>query len=447
MDPKTVSTKEKQNAVKEAFVFAWEGYKKFSWGYDENRPVSNNHNNPRNGWGATIVDALDTLYIMGLQEDFSLATDFVSRIDWKHPPTSSLVQVFETVIRYVGGLLSAYDLSQNPVFVERARDLTDRLLPAFNSTTGIPYQYIDITSGEPRRGGASVLAEVGTVQLEFNRLSDITGDPKYRQAGQKVIDYFDTKVSGQHPKGLYPIFIDPESGNFQSGYITWGGMGDSFYEYLVKVYVYSGKRDEQKMRMFIDSIRSTQEHMVVSPKNHTSRRLLADLDGKTKKHVMGELACFVPGAFLLAAQTMPELYDIVPLASDVLDSCVLAWTSTKTGIAPEVFGWADPETGEFPVPKSERNQELAEQFGVFPVGDGYILRPETLESIFYFYRHTKDEKYRDLGWELFRSIQLHCRANSGYSGIRHVDSISPEWDDRQERLLAIYKPQLIYPQD
>lgn len=131
---------------------------------------------------ATIVDALDTLYIMGLQEDFSLATDFVSRIDWKHPPTSSLVQVFETVIRYVGGLLSAYDLSQNPVFVERARDLTDRLLPAFNSTTGIPYQYIDITSGEPRRGGASVLAEVGTVQLEFNRLSDITGDPKYRQA-------------------------------------------------------------------------------------------------------------------------------------------------------------------------------------------------------------------------------------------------------------------------
>jgi mannosyl-oligosaccharide alpha-1,2-mannosidase len=129
------------------------------------------------------------------------------------------------------------------------------------------------------------------------------------------------------------------------------------------------------MRMFIDSIRSTQEHMVVSPKNHTSRRLLADLDGKTKKHVMGELACFVPGTFLLAAQTMPELYDIVPLASDVLDSCVLAWTSTKTGIAPEVFGWADPETGEFPVPKSERNQELAEQFGVFPVGDGYILRP------------------------------------------------------------------------
>lgn len=131
---------------------------------------------------ATIVDALDTLYVMGLKKEFAEATDFVANIDWAHPPTSSHVQLFETIIRYVGGLLSAYDLSHNPVFVERAVALADRLLPAFNSSTGIPYQYIDITTGTPIKGGPSVLAEIGTVQLEFFRLSDITGDQKYRQA-------------------------------------------------------------------------------------------------------------------------------------------------------------------------------------------------------------------------------------------------------------------------
>jgi mannosyl-oligosaccharide alpha-1,2-mannosidase len=211
--------------------------------------------------------------------------------------------------------------------------------------------------------------------------------------------------------------------------------------------------------MFVDTVRSTLEHMIVSPKDHPEIKLLAELKGDNKKrHKMDELACFVPGTFLLAANTIPELHDIVGIASDLLESCVLAWTSTKTGIAPEIFGWVDPETGEFPVPKSDRTIELADKYGVFPVADHYILRPgkhtvgnlihmnnilnmyshlETLESIFYFYRYTKDEKYRDMGWKIFESIQLHCRANSGYSGIRFVDSISPSWDDRQERLVII----------
>jgi mannosyl-oligosaccharide alpha-1,2-mannosidase len=220
--------------------------------------------------------------------------------------------------------------------------------------------------------------------------------------------------------------------------------------------VYSGYRDDQKKRMFVDTVRSTLEHMIVSPKDHPEIKLLAELNGDKERHVMDELACFVPGTFLLAADTIPELHDIVGIASELLESCVLAWTSTKTGIAPEIFGWVDPKTGEFPVPKSDRSIELADKYGVIPVVDSYILRPgkhtavnlilmcnklivhlliETLESIFYFYRYTKDEKYRDMGWKIFESIQLHCRANSGYTGIRYVDSISPEWDDRQERFV------------
>lgn len=146
-------------------------------------------------------------------------------------------------------------------------------------------------------------------------------------------------------------------------------------QYLAKSYVYSGYRDEQKKRMFVDTVRSTLEHMIVSPKDHPDIKLLAELDGDKKRHVMDELACFVPGTFLLAADTIPELHDIVGIASDLLESCVLAWTSTKTGIAPEIFGWVDPETGEFPVPKSDRTIELADKYGVFPVADPYILRP------------------------------------------------------------------------
>lgn len=148
---------------------------------------------------ATIVDALDTLYIMDLHEDFAKATDFVAAIDWSSSDVTMEVQVFETVIRYVGGLLSAYDLSGNPVFVERARDLVERLLPAFDTPTGIPYHSINLDTGKPKMNRyikekyldrqpvvisnyVSILSEAGTVQLELNRLSDITGDPKYHLA-------------------------------------------------------------------------------------------------------------------------------------------------------------------------------------------------------------------------------------------------------------------------
>lgn len=100
----------------------------------------------RNGWGATIVDALDTLHIMGLRKEFKQAQDFVGTIQWDKIKDDEPVQLFETVIRYVGGLLSAYDLSHEKVFVRKAVELVDRLLPAFNTPTGIPYQYVNFTS-------------------------------------------------------------------------------------------------------------------------------------------------------------------------------------------------------------------------------------------------------------------------------------------------------------
>lgn len=149
-----------------------------------------------------------------------------------------------------------------------------------------------------------------------------------------------------------------------------------FMQYLAKQYVYSGGRDEQAKRMFIDVIRSTEKYMVSSPKNHTQHKLLGNLRGNLElEPVMDELACFAPGTFLLAARNIDELHDIEPLAADILDSCVLAWISTRSGIAPEVFGWIDDKTGRHREPMDPRKEELASEFGVFPIVPGYILRP------------------------------------------------------------------------
>jgi len=135
------------------------------------------------GLGATLVDSLDTLYIMGLKEEFKKARDWVAEsLDFDKDYEAS---VFETIIRVVGGLLSAYDLSADKIFLEKARDITDRLLPAWDTSSGIPYNRINLAQGKASNpgwnGGNSILADSGTEQLEFIALSQRTGDQKYQQ--------------------------------------------------------------------------------------------------------------------------------------------------------------------------------------------------------------------------------------------------------------------------
>ncbi|KAI9272993.1 glycoside hydrolase [Phascolomyces articulosus] len=433
-DAHQLTLNEKQQYVKQAMMFAWDGYRTFSWGSDENRPVSNRPVNTRNGWGATIVDGIDTLYLMGLYGEFNEARDYIANIDWDATHGSSLVQVFETTIRYVGGLLSAYELSGDEMFVEKTVELVDRLLPAFNTPTGIPYQYVNFRSGKGVKSGfpdgASCLAELGTVQLEFTRLSEITGDWTYHHIGQRVYETF-IQLKTDQP-GLFPHLINPDTGDAVGDYISWGGMADSFYEYLIKQHVMAGGKDTEKKDMMVQSIRSMERYLITRPKGHPELALLSDINGETHSPVMDELACFAPGNLLLAARTTPELADIEPLAFDMMHGCYNAWASTRTGIAPEVFAYMDEDGNTVVGNLTGRREYLARVHGVFPLAASYILRPETIESLFYFYRFTHDRRYQDMAWDIFNSIHTYCRANSGFSGINNVDAYYPNWDDRQE---------------
>ncbi|KAI8341348.1 glycoside hydrolase [Chlamydoabsidia padenii] len=430
-----ITDEEKQQAVKNAFVFAWQGYRNYSWGFDENRPVTNSPVNTRNGWGATIVDSLDTLYIMGLKDEFKEARDYVAAIDWSN--TQDHVQVFETCIRYVGALLSAYDLSHDTIFITKTVELVDRLLPAFTeSPTGIPYQYVDFKTGKAVKSnwpeGASCLAELGTVQLEFTRLSQITGNWKYHDIGQRVYNSFKNMKTSH--KGLFPHLINPDTGVPVGDYITWGGMADSFYEYLIKQYIFSKSQDTMKKEMVIAAVKGVKKHLLRSPKDHDNVMFLSNIQNGVDMPVMDELACFAPSALLLSAHWIDELADIEKDATKLLQGCYNAWASTRTGLAPEVFGWITKE-GSTVGNLTQHQERLAQQFGVFPFYSSYILRPETLESLFYFYQFTHNRKYQEMAWEIFNSLHTYCRAKSGFSGVDNVDTFFPKWDDRQESFL------------
>lgn len=220
---------DRKNKVKQAFLHAWNAYRRDAWGKDEYHPITKYGTNMiQKGQGFTIVDSLDTILLMGLDKEFQEAKAWVR--DELNFDQDGDVNLFETTIRVLGGLLSAYDQSgHDPVFLTKAVDLADRLMGGFETPSGIPYASVHL---KDRRGvpshdrGISSTSEVATLQLEFKYLSYLTNDDKYWKAAENVVLKMRQLDSLD---GLVPIYINPYTGNFHGGEIRLGSRGDSYY--------------------------------------------------------------------------------------------------------------------------------------------------------------------------------------------------------------------------
>jgi mannosyl-oligosaccharide alpha-1,2-mannosidase len=183
----------------------------------------------------------DTLWIMGLHDEFNNAVKAIKEIDFSTCALDQL-NVFETTIRYLGGFLSAYDLSggKYPILIQKATEMGDMLYKAFDTPNRLPitrWNFKAALGGAEQEADDSVLvSEIGSLTLEFTRLSQATGDPRYFDAVQRITDVFDAQQDKTKLPGMWPVVVNAKAGDFAdySGF-TIGGMADSLYEYLPKV--------------------------------------------------------------------------------------------------------------------------------------------------------------------------------------------------------------------
>jgi mannosyl-oligosaccharide alpha-1,2-mannosidase len=395
--------------VKNMMKHAWNSYERYAWGMDELHPIKGKGQNwaSPNGYAATIIDSLDTLYIMDLKEEFRKGRDYVVKnVDFQ---VNSPVSVFETNIRILGGLLSAYELSQDPSLLKKAELIGNKLLPAFNTTSGIPVSTIILSSGIHTSGYTSILAELGTLQLEFICLSKLTNNPKYEHAALKVIDVI-SAIPKPH-KGLYPTTVNHHSEAFIfNGYYTVGALADSFYEYLLKVWIFD-KRKGNFRKLYDESVEAIIEYLVGRAENGSV--YIGEGGPGGIDNEMEHLTCFAGGMFALGAHSKKEgnWKEIFQLGKSLTETCYKMYKLSKTGLGAEK---TNIDTWESTIPY-------------------YILRPETIESIFIMWRLTQDQKYRDWGKEIAESIEKHCRTEKGYVGLKNVGFISSDnYMDKQE---------------
>ncbi|KAJ7701448.1 glycoside hydrolase family 47 protein [Mycena rosella] len=409
-------------AAEKIFTTSYAAYKEFAFGHDELLPVSESFEDDLGGWGASLVDAMGTMLVMGLDDLFTETLNFTSQIDFNTPPAAGLVSVFETTIRFVGGLLSAYELSgeQHPILVTKAKQVADKLAFAWVGDNVIPFGHIDFPSNTPNIAVTNI-AEAGTLTLEWTTLSKFTNNATYGNlATQSVLHIAD--LASPLP-GLAPQDIDPASGEFDGAYLSWGGGSDSYFEYLLKF----ARLSNTNNNVYIDtwktavdsSIRTLLKTSTVG--NHS---YLADDNGGEIIHVGSHLACFFPGNWLLGGKLLQN-QTIIDFALKLNDGCWNTYASTETGIGPEGFAFISPD-GNFTGGGTITPQQLAfnSEHGFYITSSDYIQRPEVLESNFYAWRVTGDTKYLDRAAAAIASFNKFLPATVAFAGLNDVDDFS-----------------------
>ncbi|KAL9026032.1 MAG: hypothetical protein Q9196_005245 [Gyalolechia fulgens] len=208
-----VEREAKLDQIKKTFAFSWDGYRKNAWMHDELSPVSGKYRDPFCGWASTLVDSLDSLWMLGMKQEFEEAAEAVGKIDFT-TSTRNELPLFEVTIRYLGGLIGAYDISGSKyrIFLDKAVELADILMGAFDTPNRMPmtyYPWKPTFASQPHRAKTRVvLAEIGSLSLEFTRLAQITEEAKYYDAIARITDEFERWQNDTKIPGLWPIVVD-----------------------------------------------------------------------------------------------------------------------------------------------------------------------------------------------------------------------------------------------
>ncbi|KAJ7505305.1 glycoside hydrolase [Mycena galericulata] len=457
---------QKRDAIVRAFQHAWLAYEKDAMGDDEYHPISHEGTNltAAGGIGYTVVDSIDTMLLMGLHQEYSRAREWVaSKMSFDRNATFN---TFETTIRVLGGLLSAYHLSgEDPIYLEKAIELADRIIPVFNTPSGLPLTNVNLALREglidPDWPEFVSSAEVATLQLEMRYLSLLSGNSIYWEKAEAVMHIIKSVLM---PHGLASIFLNWQTGQFAISAMRLGSRADSYYEYLLKQYLQTNETETFYLEMYNDAMTAVHKHLIRKSVNsamtHTSELI-------PEKHPNGEiswrltpkqdhLVCFFGGSLMLGATTAGALVhpvSIPPRPEELSEAGKRDWKtgmsliktcmdthSTATGLAPEIAHFRIASDGigfdrMFPTDwyikgAHTKPDELP------PYDSRYILRPETVESLFLAFRLTGNEKYRNWAWEIFQAIEQHCRVETGgYASIINVDEVPSRKEDKMETFM------------
>ncbi|KAH7931258.1 glycoside hydrolase family 47 protein [Leucogyrophana mollusca] len=410
-----------RDAVEALFNTSYQAYKDYAWGHDDLLPVTKSFTDGRNGWGASIADAMSTMYIMGLTDWFEEAVNHTAATDFSKT-NDTVKQAHCTANSENIFIYAAYELSgeKYPVLIQKAQELADHMAYAWVGNNPVPYNDIDFSKNSAVQGSTGIAA-AGTLTLEWNLLSKYTNNDTYRQLGEKPVLHIIGLPNPPLP-GLPGQGLDPSTGKSTDTYVTWGGGSDSYFEYLIKYPRLTNTDDNTYTDAWLAAVDSSVRELL-RYSTVDDHLYLADYDGTDIRHVGSHLACFYGGNWILGGK-MANNETIVNYGLQLTDACWNTYASTATGIGPESFAYISSD-GNYTGGSAPDASAMSfyNEHGFYITGADYILRPEVLESNFYAWRATGDTKYLDNAASAIKSFQDYLPTTVAFAGINDVNSV------------------------
>lgn len=459
-----------------------------AWKKDELKPVEGGSLQTFGGWAASLVDTLDTLWIVGMKQEFKEAVEAVADINFNTTAEENL-NVFETNIRYLGGFLGAYDLShadgdEHPILLQKAVEVGDLLYCAFDTPNRMPVMRWPwekaLDGGSQVASTGTLVAEIGSMSLEFTRLSQLTGDMKYYDAITRIMEEFRKSQSDTKLPGLWPVLMNAKDIEFRDTGFTLGGMADSLYEYLPKQHMLLGGVGKMYHEMYEYAITSAMNHIFFQPMLPDNADVLmsgsasvSNSKGIQSKAEGQHLGCYAGGMVGIGGKIFRQP-EHLNMARKLVDGCIWAYEHTPTGIMPEVFTmlpcemnsdckwdekkWKqavvksaadqfnhddDKDHPANAVSDEEKYAQIMKQRRLTPgflsiTDRRYILRPEAIESVFTHYRLTGDKDLPDKAWRMFSAIENATRTDLANSAIDDVTVSSKAEIKKTDRMESFW---------
>jgi hypothetical protein len=367
--------------VKNEFKRSWEGYKKYAWGHDVLKPITKTHSD----WYAqslhiSPIDAYSTMKVMGLDKEADEVYQYI--LDSVNFDKDLFVKTFEVNIRILGGLLAMYQYTEDPKILDLAEDFGTRMLPAFESPTGMPYYWVNLKTGEVKGADINV-AEGGSYTFEMGILSHFTENPVfYEKAKRATKAIFDRRSE----IGLIGERTNVETGEWTDERSHIGCCIDSYYEYMYKSWLLFG--DEELKEMWDISLEAINKYIAEDYNGNLWYAQVNMNTGEVMNRIVTLYDAYFPG--LLALNNDLERAEKNQASWNQL------WN--KNGLEPMVY-----------------------DYGLDSItGPNYDLNPEIIESAWYLYEITGKEEYKQMLEKYFADLKLYCRNDVAYTSMQNV---------------------------
>jgi Glycosyl hydrolase family 47 len=369
--------------------------------------------------GATVIDSLSTLWLADMPERFARARAWVAEKDFS---TLRGCNLFESNIRVVGGLLSAGALSGDSMFFEKAEQVARMMMPSFDTPAGIPCNSFPGGGG----CGSANLAEAGTLVLEWTYLSQVTKNDEYQKMAERTMRSIMTgRNNSDCMPGIYSKTVSTADGRaLEQCWASMGGGADSMYEYLLKLWLMTRQAPSfQPYKRAWDLSMSTYTSRFLRCSDRGHLYIAAGNAGHANQETE-HLACFLGGNLLLGNAAY------LKLAAGVTESCVAMYTSTTSRLGSDGVSWQ----GSHPVEKCGSSPKGHEGADILQRSPSNLQRPETVESLFFLWRKTRDPRYRELGWIIMKELNQTRVASGGFASVHNVytSPVAGQLADKQE---------------